>query len=465
MIKSIIFKIFLIVIVLSGDSFAKTVGDVDIRNSVLANYPLILSAYDKVESSQGKVKSAQGIFDIRLKQEFFNYSRGFYDGRISKTTIERQNQFLGSKVYGGYRKSSDDFASYDGNYNTNKNGEFFAGVNIPLLQGRSIDQNRLGTMLAQYGFEESKINLENIKIKIQKDALKAYWNWISAAKTYEIYKDLYQLSLTRDTQLRKRQKKGDIAKIIVIENKKNLLTRKNDMIRARTDFQNSAIYLSLFYRDLDGKQLKLEKENIPKISFNTSLDGFSNSNLVNDTIEAVNNRAEIKILRVNKLKQKANLKYAKNLFQPKLDVSLEASKDSGSGPDSLTQSRNSVGMKLSIPLQFSQARGKTTEAIKKLSSLSYEEKIIQEQIKTEMQQIHISIINDAEMLNNLKEEVLLAETLERAERKRFRFGSSNFFVVNLREQISANTKIRKIIAWQKLQNFKADYNAARFRFN
>jgi len=465
MIRSTIYKLFIIIIFLSGNSFAKTVSDVDIKNSVLTNYPLILSGYDKVESSKGRIKAAQGVFDIRLKQEFFNYSRGFYDGRISKTTIERQNKFLGSTVYGGYRKSSDDFADYDGNYNTNKNGEFFAGVNIPLLQGRAIDQNRLGTMLAQYGFEESKINLENIKIKIQKDALKAYWNWISSAKTYEIYKDLYQLSLTRDSQLRKRQKKGDIAEIIVIENKKNLLTRKNDMIRAKTDFQNSSIYLSLFYRDQDGNQITLEEDNIPEISFNTNLAGFRDSDLVNDTIEAINNRAEIQILKVNKLKQKANLKYSKNLFQPKLDLNLEASKDSGNGPDSLTQSRNAVGVKLSVPLQFSQARGKTNEAIKELSSLSYEEKIIQDQIKTEIKQIHISIINDAEMLNNLKEEVLLAETLEKAERKRFRFGSSNFFVVNLREQISANTKIRKIIAWQKLQNFKADYKAARFRFD
>ena len=68
------------------------------------------------------------------------------------------------------------------------------------------------------------------------------------------------------------------------------------------------------------------------------------------------------------------------------------------------------------------------------------------------------------MLNNLKEEVLLAQKLEKAERRRFRFGASNFFVVNLREQISANSKIKKIEAWRKLQNFKADYKAARFRF-
>ncbi|MBL6665162.1 MAG: TolC family protein, partial [Rickettsiales bacterium] len=234
-------------ILLSPNSWA--VSDKDITNSVLKHYPLILSGYDKVEAARGGLQASRGAFDIKLKQEFLDYSRGYYDGKYSETTIERQNRLLGSKVYGGYRRSYRDFESYTGGVNTAHNGEFFASINIPLLQGRAIDQNRLGEMLANYDFEESKIYLEKIKIQIQQDALKAYWNWIGAVKSYKIYADLYKLSLTRDEQLRQKFKHGDIAEIIVIENKKNLLTRKNDMIRAETELQNSAIYLSLFYRD------------------------------------------------------------------------------------------------------------------------------------------------------------------------------------------------------------------------
>lgn len=446
-------------------SWAKSISDTDIRNSVLKNYPLILAGYDKVDAAKGNYRAAKGVFDIRLKQELLDYSRGFYDGKYNKTSIERQNRFLGSSIYGGYRRSYREFEDYEGQRDTTRNGEFFAGINIPLLQGRAIDENRLGEMLAEYDFDESKVNLENIKIKIQKDALKAYWNWVASAKIYKIIDDLYKLSLNRDKQLRKRLKKGDVAEIIVVENKQNLLKRKNEMIFARANFKNSAIFLSLFYRDKDGQPFILGEQDLPKINFSTNVEKFNSINLNDDINSAINDRAEIRILRLNRLKENANLKYAKNLFQPRLDLNLEASKDVGGGDQSLSQSRNKVGLQLALPLQFSNARGKKSAAISKLSAIEYEEKIRQEQIKTELKQININITNSAEMLGNLKQEVKLARRLEKAERKRFRYGASNFFVVNLREQISANSRVKQIEAWQKLQNFKADYMAARFRFD
>lgn len=459
-----ILRKFIIISVLIFSTPAFAVSDVDIRNSVLKHYPLILAGYDKVDAQKGHLQSQRGAFDIQLKQEFLDYSRGYYDGKYNKTTLSRQNRVLGSEIYGGYRKSSRDFETYNGSRNTANNGEFFAGLNIPLLQGRAIDKNRLGEMLAQYGLEESKIYLQQIKIKIQKDALKAYWNWIGSANIYQIYADLYELSLKRDKQLRQKFQQGDIAQIIVIENKKNLLTRKNDMIRAQTEFTNSAIYLSLFYRDENAQPIILEKEDIKQVEFIANINNFNELTLSEDIDNAINDRAEIKILRNNRLKETANLKYANNLFQPKLDLNLEASKDIGNGNEQLSQSRNKIGLQLSLPLQFSGAKGAKSKAKAKISALDYEEKIMQEQIKTELKQIYISIKNNSQMLNNLKEEVLLAQKLEKAERKKFRFGASNFFVVNLREQISANSKIKKIEAWQKLQNFKADYKAARFRF-
>lgn len=440
---------------------AQPISEVHIQNSVLDHYPLILAGYDKIKANQGKLKASQGAFDIMLKQEYLDYSRGFYDGKSTKTTIEKQNQFLGSRVYGGYRKSYGDFESYNNGRQTAHHGEFFAGLNLPLLQGRAIDQNRLGVMLAEYDFDESKVVLDKIKITIQQDALKAYWNWIAAAKTYHIYDDLYTLSVKRDKQLREKQKKGDIAQIIVTENKKNLLTRQNQALAAQVAFKNSAIYLSLFYRDTQGQPIILSPDNLPEIDFENL---NTTHNLEEDIELAQQNRAEIALLKLDKNRQKAALDYSKNLLQPKLDVNVEASKDIGSAPNTLSQSRNSIGAQLSLPLQFSQAKGKINQAKSSLSAIAYEEKNLQDTIKAELEQIHHSIITNTQMLQNLKEEVALAQELEAAERKKFELGASNFFIVNLREQISADSKIKKIDAWQKLQNFKTDYKAARFAF-
>jgi len=458
-------QILLLVIFINFSVQAKPlkVSETQIKNSVLNNYPLILAGYDKIEANKGKLQSSNGAFDIKLKQEYLDYSRGFYDGKIAKTTFEKQNNFLGSSVYGGYRKSSGEFEDYENKRKTAKNGEFFAGVNLPLLQGRAIDQNRLGVMLARYDFKESKIVLDKIRIKIQQDALKAYWNWISTANIYKTYDSLYKLSQLRDKQLRQREKNGDIAEIIVVENKQNLLTRKNQSIRALMDFKNSSIYLSLFYRDNLGQPIILDDENLPNIDFSTSTQEYKH-NLESDIENALGNRAEVALIRLNRKRQTANLNYSENLLQPELDLNFEASKDTGSSPDSISQSRNTVGVKFTIPLQFSKAKGQIKQARSELSAISYEEKNIKDSIKVELRQIHTSIINSTKMLKNLKEEVLLAHRLEQAERQKFKLGSSNFFLVNYREQISANSKIKKITAWQKLQDFKTDYKAARFNF-
>ena len=58
---------------------------------------------------------------------------------------------------------------------------------------------------------------------------------------------------------------------------------------------------------------------------------------------------------------------------------------------------------------------------------------------------------------NAKEEINLASILEKAEKKRFRQGASDFFVINIREENTADARIKKIDAYLKYQKAYADY--------
>jgi len=186
------------------------------------NYPQILNFYEKVASKEGKVLESLGFFDVKIKNQYQDKSRGFYDGKINDISLEKQNGFLGSKIYGGYRKSFGTFADYDGNNLTNNRGEYRAGAKFSLLKDRDIDKNRLEVLLKNLGVEEGKIELENIKMEICRDASKAYWQWFSSGKILQIYENLYQLSLNRQKQLQAKVKQGDTAQIILVENRKNL---------------------------------------------------------------------------------------------------------------------------------------------------------------------------------------------------------------------------------------------------
>lgn len=424
------------------------------------NYPQILSYYEKVEASQGMALASLGFFDIKLKQSFFDKSRGFYDGKTTDTLLEKELGFMGSKVYGGYRKSFGNFPDYENQSLTNDNGEYRAGAKFSLLKDSSIDQNRLGVILSNLGVLESKIQLERIRKEIERDASKTYWKWVSSEKIFHIYEDLYQLSLKRHSQLEEKLKKGDVAQIIVAENKKNILRRKSALAKARQDFENSAIYLSLFWRNENGVPIIPKRNQVPEI--NTTLHEIKEDQASRDLETALANRFELRILKIQKDENLNQLKYAKNSFKPQLDIDFGASKDLGNGSSSRAQANNYVGLDFSVPLQQREARGKITEYDSKLKSLKLEQQLAEEKIKAELEQIKIQISSIVEMHHNLLEEAKLADLLENSEREKFKHGASNFFLVNLREQDTASSKAAAIEIFEKYQSALADYKMAVF---
>ncbi len=432
-----------------------------VTNSAIKNYPKILSAYEKVSAAEGSVLASKGFFDIKLKQNYSDKTRGFYDGKTYDVSLEKELGVLGAKAYGGYRKSFGDFADYEGGLRTNSGGEYRAGAKFSLLRNSGIDDNRLAVILANLGLQESKIQLENIKMEIERDATKTYWKWVVGGKIYQVYEGLYQLSLVRQNQLEQRLKKGDVAQIIVHENRKNILRRKSALAKARQDFENSAIYLSLYWRNDRGLPVTPQKNQLPNIEF--YLQEIADHQAKSDLELALSNRPEIRILNVKKEEQLSELKYAKNLFKPELDVDVGSSKDLGNGPNSRSQANNYANLNFSIPLQQREAKGKFAESESRLKSIRYEQQITEEKIGAEIEQIKIRIKNIIEMHDNLVEEAKLADLLEASEREKFSHGASNFFLVNLREQDTAASKAAVFEMSEKYQEALADYKLAVFR--
>lgn len=424
------------------------------------HYPQILSYYEKVNAAEGTALSSLGFFDIKLKQSYADKSRGFHDGKLTDTLLEKEMGFMGAKIYGGYRKSFGSFPDYEGGSITNQNGEYRAGARFSLLKDSSIDQNRLGVILANLGIRESKIQLETIKKEIQRDATKAYWKWIASVKIFHIYEDLYQLSLKRQKQLEERLKKGDVAEIVISENRKNILRRKTALAKARQDSENAAIYLSLFWRGENGTPIIAKQNQAPEIHF--TLHEIENSQSLRDAESALSNRPELQILKIQKEQNSSQLKYSENLLKPQLDVDLGLSKDLGNGSASRSQANNYVGLDFSIPLQQREGRGKKAEYESKLKSIKYEQQLVEEKIKAEIEQIKIQINSIVEMHHNVSEEAKLADLLEHSEREKFKHGASNFFLVNLREQDTAASKASVIEMYEKYQSALADYKMALF---
>ncbi len=445
----------------SESSAVKTLSVEEVVKSAVKNYPKIFAHYDKIRAAESNLLAAKGFFDIRIKQNYSDRTRGYYDGKTYDTEIEKHLGVLGSRVYGGYRKSYGKFADYDGGSLTNSGGEYRAGAKFSLLKDRDIDENRLSLILGNLGIEEAKVELENIKMEIARDATKAYWSWVAGGKILQIYEDLYQLSLNRQKQLETKSEKGDIAKIIAVENRKNLLKRKASLAKIRQEFDAASIYLSLFFRDANGTPIKPKIQNLPNLELKLSaIPKEREFNLVKE--QAILKRPEIRVMKIKSEEQSSELKYAKNLLNPQLDVEFGASKDVGRGPDTRTQSNNYTNFTFSLPLQQREGKGKVAAAESKLSAIAYEKSLLEDQIKVEIDQIMIRILTINETYSLLVEEAELANILQSAELEKFKHGASNFFLVNLREQDLAASKAAVIEVYKEFQNSMADYKLAIF---
>jgi outer membrane protein TolC len=117
---------------------------------------------------------------------------------------------------------------------------------------------------------------------------------------------------------------------------------------------------------------------------------------------------------------------------------------------------------MSIPLQFSEARGKINLAESKLNSIKYQTALLEDQIKVEIDQLIIKILAINEAFYLIEEEVKLTQRLQESELEKFKQGASNFFLVNLREQENASSQASLIEVYKELQNSLVDYKLAIF---
>jgi outer membrane protein TolC len=436
--------------------------------SALKHYPKILAYYEKINLANSNLLSQMGVFDIRIRQEYSDKTRGYYDGKYYDLLLEKQNELFNNKIYGGYRRSNGDFPSYEANKYTSQEGKFIAGGKVSLLQNNTIDKNRLAIKLSNLDISLSKLQIDNIKNILIRDAKKAYLEWFFAREKYFQYQNLYQLAITRNNALEIRYKKGDIAKITLIEGQRNLLQRQNELSFAKIDFENSAIYLSLFLRDDNGKSIIVDESRLANHHhyFDVKNIAFKNHQLNQDLDSAYNNNPELHILDLQVKKEQENLRYYNNLLMPKLDLQFELSRNISQNSNNYArikdQDENMVKLNFEMPFRQREARGNIDGSLAKIKSLQYERQLLKDKISNEIKQIFTNLTNFYNIANNIESELKLTKSLVKAEQERFNQGASSLFLLNQREQELLKIQIDQIHLIKNFYKTVADYEMLTF---
>lgn len=429
----------------------------EVLRASAASAPQIVEALARVRAAEGRALSAAGAFDTVFEVDGRSRALGYYDGTVVAGRATRPLEGNGGYYYGGYRVSRGDFPIYEDENYTNRLGELKVGALYSLLRDRLVDERRTRRDLAAGDIDIARFEREAVAIGVQRRAVDAYQSWVATGLRLRAYRDLLKLSENRRGALARQVQLGARPEILLAENDQNLVRRRALVVRAEGDFRAAANALSLYYRDPTGNPVLVGAERLPADA--SALAGVAAA----ARASLAERRPDLQVLLARIDQGAARLALAVNDLRPRLDLRGELGKDVGDeglGGRSRTPLEGIVGFRFSVPLQNRAARGRVAEARAEIDALEARSRFLRDQITTEVEGINIGVGAAEQLATIAEQERQLAERLAAAERRRFELGSSDFFLVNQREETATDARVRLIDAQARIAAARAELAAA-----
>ena len=401
--------------------------------------PQIVESMARVRQAEGRALNAEGAFDTVFDVEAQSRVLGFYSGSYLEGKASRPLTQNGGQIYGGYRVSSGSFPIYEDKAYTERLGELKIGGLFALMRDRTIDERRGRVAIASRDIDVARLEREMVAVGVQARAAAAYQNWVAAGLRLKAYQALLNLAEQRRDGIARQVQLGARPAILLTETDQNIMRRRTLVVRSEQEFAAAANALSFFYRDAAGERLMASAERLPK-----ALPAFRPQRVLGPV-----ERPDLQSLNARVEQSELRLALAENEFKPRLDVRGEVAYDMGR-PGVGGQSRNGeeviVGVRLTVPLQRRQARGKIAEARAEIDGVRTRQQVIREQIAVEIKGISIAVDGAEKTARLADQEARLANDMAVAEQRRFDLGASDFFLLNLREEAATDAQVRLLDA-------------------
>jgi len=424
-----------------------------VLESASLHFPSLQALSAELELRAAQVQSARGAFDVRLGVEGELRPEGFYERETAGVDLEAPTRLWGTKFSAGYRIGDGDAASYDAGALTDEDGEFSVGVEIPLLRGGFTDKERTRIAKAEIDLRSLSPEAQLRWIAVVRDASLAYWNWVAAGRRLGIAETLLRVAEERQSQIERRVRAGAEPEIDLVDNGRLIVERKARLRRAVQDFEQASITLSLYRRDDTGAPSVPDRAFLPPTFPSELLP--PDERIRSDLEHAGEDHPRLQQLDLAREKLIAELGLARNELLPELDFEVKGSQDMGRNRPGINEfgslSQESRGsteilakLRLSLPLQMRDARGRATAAQARVARLDAETRLARDRILAEVHRALAGLRAALDQTEQARENVRLARTLRDAEGRRFALGLSNLIDVNIRE-IQAATASQELV--------------------
>lgn len=416
----------------------------DILNAVEQNYPPLLATLAERNIAEGDILQALGRFDLVLGAQADTDRFGYYPNERVSVGFDQALTTWGSSVYGGWRAGDGSYAPYAGALQTRSLGEWRGGVKVPLSRNREVDDRRGNLQKARIGQRIADLTVDQQRLVIRQLAARRYWDWVIAGQRLRVAQDNLRVAQQRDAALREASALGQIPAIEVTENQRQILQRRSQLVEGDRGIQQTAIDLSLFYRDVNGQTVLAANNQLPsKLPLTETI---TDEKLLEDRATALRLRPEISRLVQQSEQARVDVRLAANDRKPAVDLSMGFTAEAGDGPVRRGPNELKASLRFELPVQRRVAEGKQVSAAAKLTQFVQRERFARDQVVAEVQDAASAVRAAHGRAGLAKDEVQVALDLADAERERFRLGDSNLFIVNLREQAAVDAELREVSA-------------------
>ncbi len=432
-----------------------------LRSSALT-FPRILEAFEREAASRADQLAADGAFDLILNGEYYDRYTGTFSGGYAEGKATQPIAPFGGEVYASYRLSDGRFPIYENIYNTNELGEFKVGALFSLLRDRRIDQRRFSVEDTRLAASQARLDVLLVQLNVQFEALRAYWTWVAAGNEIRVYEDLLEIAEARAVGLGRQVQAGAQPQIALTENEQNLIRRRSLVEEARRGFVTAANTLSFYLRDESGALIVPSPEQLPSAETLAQLPDIQTL-MAMARSDILDQRPELRNFRLQLERARNRVELKRNDLKPTLDATVELSRDFGpigDGGPTFDSTDTVIGLTFKVPLQRRMARGAVQRAQAELREIELREQRVADQIRVELDNILVNLNAALRLADLADDEVEQATTMVTAERKRFRLGAGDFFLVNLREERAADARVRSIRAELNGRLAAASYSAA-----
>ncbi len=438
-----------------------TLGEV--LASVETVHPLLDAARRDIDAAEAEQLAADGAFDPLWRTRASVFAGGYDYARVD-TLIEEPTPLWGASFFVGYRYGRGKIQDYYQELETLRYGEVRAGVQVPLWRNGPIDRRRAAIARADLGYEIAELGVIASRIDTVRLATVRYVEWVAAGSRVEVAQTLLSIAVARDAQVAARAARGEMPAIERMENERLVLQREAGVVAADRGLVQAALELSLYYRGRDGRPRVPSAARLPaSMPEPRALDAAS---VGRARALAEARRPELQRFERARLQLEVDRDLADNQAAPAIDLMLFASQDIGPRDTAdVTLSRAHVpqieaAVLVEIPVLNRVANGRSAAATAGMARVELQREFAIDRVRAEVRDAVSALDAARRRIALVRREVEVAGLLEAGERQRFEAGDSTLFVVNLREQATAEARLREVDALLDWHRASAAFRAA-----